>query len=83
MAKIFLIAGMGADTRIFNNIEIPEEYDVTPVDWIPHHKTDTLETYSQKLICQYNITPNSIIIGNSLGGMLAIEIAKKVKLKKT
>lgn len=83
MSHIFLIAGMGADTRIYNNIEIPEEYAVTPVDWVEYNETDTLTTYAQKLIYQYNITPNSIVIGNSLGGMLAIEIAKKIKLKKT
>ncbi len=42
MTKIFLLAGMGADTRIYNNIELPESYDIVPADWIAHHKTDTL-----------------------------------------
>jgi hypothetical protein len=42
MSKIFLIAGMGADTRIYNNIELPAEYDVIPVDWLEPHQTDTL-----------------------------------------
>jgi len=83
MVKVYLIAGMGADTRIFNRIDIPAEYEVIPVDWIEPHKTDTLTTYAQKLIYQYDIRPNSIVIGNSLGGMLAIEIAKKINLKKT
>jgi pimeloyl-ACP methyl ester carboxylesterase len=82
MTKVFLIAGMGADTRIYNRIDIPETYEVTPVDWIEPHDTDTLTTYAQKLIYQYDITPKSIVIGNSLGGMLAIEIAKKISLKK-
>lgn len=83
MTKVFLIAGMGADTRIYNRIDIPEIYEVVPVDWIEPHATDTLATYAQKLIYQYNITPKSIVIGNSLGGMLAIEIAKRIDLKKT
>ncbi|MGN6181505.1 MAG: alpha/beta hydrolase [Mucilaginibacter sp.] len=83
MTKVFLIAGMGADTRIYNRIDIPGIYEVVPVDWIEPHKTDTLVTYAQKLIHQYNISSNSIVIGNSLGGMLAIEIAKKLKLQKT
>ena len=83
MVKVYLIAGMGADTRIFNRIDIPAEYEVIPVDWIEPHKTDTLTNYAQKLIYQYDIRPNNIVIGNSLGGMLAIEIAKKLSLKKT
>lgn len=82
MSKIFLISGLGADTRLYNNIDIPEDNEVVPVDWIEPHETDTLETYTQKVIYQYDIRPNSIVIGTSLGGMLAVEIAKKVDLKK-
>src|SRR6202012_3084494 len=81
MSKIFLIAGLGADTRIYNNIDL-HEHEVTPVDWIEPNKTDTLTTYSQKLIYQYNITKNSVIIGNSMGGMIAIEIARLIPINK-
>lgn len=82
MSKIFLIAGLGADTRIYNNIELGDEHDVTPVDWIEPNQYDTLSTYAQKLIHQYFITDGSVVIGNSLGGMVAIEIAKQIKLSK-
>jgi pimeloyl-ACP methyl ester carboxylesterase len=81
MSKVFLIAGMGADTRVYNNIDLNED-EVISVDWIEPHATDTLKSYAQKLIYQYNITPNSIVIGNSLGGMIAVEIAKILPLKK-
>jgi pimeloyl-ACP methyl ester carboxylesterase len=81
MSKIFLIAGLGADTRIYNNIDLNED-EVIGVDWIKPNKTDTLKIYAQKLIFQYNITPGSIVIGNSLGGMIAVEIANIVPLKK-
>lgn len=81
MSKIFLIAGLGADTRIYNNIDL-SQHDVTCVDWIEPNPHDTLATYAQKLIIQYNITPGSLVIGNSLGGMIAVEIAKRVALQK-
>jgi len=81
MSKIFLIAGLGADTRVFNNIDL-HEHDVTPVDWIEPNELDTLTTYTQKIIHQYNITPHAVVIGNSMGGMLAIEIAKQLPLNK-
>jgi len=83
MRKIYLIPGMGADTRIFNKIDLKETDEVICVDWIAPHPTDTLGTYAQKLIFQYHIEPNSIVIGNSLGGMLAIEIAKFMPIEKT
>jgi len=82
MSKVFLIPGLGADTRLYNNIDLPEDDDIVPVDWIEPHETDTLESYAQKIIYQYDIRPSSIVIGTSLGGMLAMEIAKKVNLKK-
>ena len=81
MSKIYLIAGLGADTRVYNNIDL-HDHDVTPVDWIKPNESDTLGTYAQKIIHQYNIVNNSIIIGNSLGGMIAVEIAKLIPVKK-
>jgi len=81
MSKIFLIPGLGADTRVYNNIDL-NDHEVICVDWIEPHKTDTLATYAQKLIRQYHITPGSVVIGNSLGGMIAIEIAKAIPLSK-
>src|ERR1700744_5820637 len=81
MSKIFLIAGLGADTRIYNNIDL-HDHEVVPIDWIEPNQLDTLTTYSQKIINQYHITSKSVIIGNSLGGMLAIEIAKLMPINK-
>jgi len=82
MRKIYLIPGMGADTRIYNHIDLKESDDVTCINWIEPHESDTLTSYAQKLVFQYHIQPNSIVIGNSLGGMLAIEIAKFMPVKK-
>ncbi|PJJ79047.1 alpha/beta fold hydrolase [Mucilaginibacter auburnensis] len=82
MPRVFLIPGLGADTRIYNNIEI-SDYEVVPVDWIIPDVTDTLEKYAQKVISEYDIKYNDVVIGNSLGGMIAMEIAKKVPLSKT
>ena len=76
-----MIPGLGADTRVYNNIDL-NDHEVTCVDWIEPNKTDTLSTYAQKLIYQYNITPKSVVIGNSLGGMIAIEIAKIIPIEK-
>lgn len=81
MRKIFLLSGLGADTRLYNNIDLLDN-EVVPVDWIAPHLTDTLTTYAQKLIHQYHITNGSIVIGTSLGGMVAVEIAKQVALNK-
>jgi len=81
MSRIYIIPGLGADTRIYKNIDL-HGHEVIHINWIEPSKDDTLATYAQKLIYQYNIEPGSIVIGNSLGGMLAVEIAKILPMEK-
>lgn len=81
MSRIYLIAGLGADTRVYNNINL-NEHEVITVDWIEPDLKDTLSSYAQRLIYQYNIKPNSVLIGNSLGGIIAVEMAKFMPVEK-
>ena len=81
MSKVFLIPGLGADARIFQYIDL-KGHEVIPISWVEPEKQDTLSAYAQRLINNYAITPGSIVVGNSLGGMLTIEIAKRVALDK-
>ncbi|WPV01863.1 alpha/beta hydrolase [Mucilaginibacter sp. cycad4] len=82
MSRIYLIAGLGADTRVYNNINLNDEHEVTTIDWVEPDLNDTLVTYAQRLIYQYNIKPNSVLIGNSLGGVIAVEMAKFIPVEK-
>lgn len=77
MAKVYLLPGMGADARIYKNIQLPG-HELISVDYFDPSESDTLTTYAQKLIGQYNIKSGSVLLGNSLGGMIAVEIAKQV-----
>ncbi|WP_114937879.1 alpha/beta hydrolase [Mucilaginibacter endophyticus] len=82
MSRIYLIAGLGADTRVYNNISLGDEHEVIVVDWVEPDLNDTLITYAQKIIYQYDIQENSVLIGNSLGGVVAVEIAKLIPVEK-
>jgi pimeloyl-ACP methyl ester carboxylesterase len=79
MPKLLLISGLGADERLFKNLDL-SGYEVVSVTWIEPEKQDTLTTYATKLIKQFGIEPGSNIIGVSLGGMLTVEIAKQIQL---
>jgi hypothetical protein len=81
MEKIFLISGLGADRRLFNKLELPG-YEPVYVDWIEPEPTDTISTYAQKLVDQYHITPNSVVLGVSLGGIMTVEISNIIPLRK-
>jgi pimeloyl-ACP methyl ester carboxylesterase len=82
MTKVYLIPGLGADSRLFKNIQLPAGYEIVLVDWLIPSETDTLTSYSQNILRQYNMSDNSIVIGVSLGGMISVEIAKQLKLDK-
>ncbi|MBE9583673.1 alpha/beta hydrolase [Mucilaginibacter sp. JRF] len=82
MSRIYLIPGLGADCRIYKNIDLTG-HNVIHVNWIEPASTDTLTSYTQKLINKYDIQPGSILIGNSMGGMVAVEIANIMPMSKT
>jgi pimeloyl-ACP methyl ester carboxylesterase len=79
-SKLFLIAGLGADERLFKNLDL-SGYEVVPVTWIEPEQQDTLTTYTTKLIKQFGIVAGSSVIGVSLGGMITVEVAKQVQLQ--
>ncbi|MCJ8209685.1 alpha/beta hydrolase [Mucilaginibacter sp. RS28] len=81
MEKVYFISGLGADYRLFKNIQLTG-YDCMYLNWLEPQSEDTLTSYATKLIETYQISPGSTVIGVSLGGMLTIEIAKQVKLKR-
>jgi pimeloyl-ACP methyl ester carboxylesterase len=80
MPKVFLISGMGADERLFRNLDL-SGFEAIPVIWIAPQTHDTLADYAAKLIQQFSIKAGDNVIGVSLGGMMATEIAKQVELK--
>ena len=82
MCKVFLIAGMGADSRLYKNIIFPVGFTPIPTNWLVPAPKDTLATYAGKLITHYRIKAGDLVIGNSLGGMIAVEISKQVNLSK-
>ena len=77
--RVFLISGLGADERLFRNLDL-HDFEVVPARWLNPEKSDTLTTYATKLIQQYGIVSGDAVIGVSLGGMLTVEVAKQVKL---
>ncbi|MBD1384877.1 alpha/beta hydrolase [Mucilaginibacter rigui] len=82
MHKVYLISGLGADSRLFKHIKLPANCEVILVNWHIPASDDTLTTYAQSIVKQYDIQDNSTVIGVSLGGMISVEIAKQVNLGK-
>ena len=74
--KTYFISGIGADYRLFTHIQLPEGFETRYVHWIPPEKEETLPSYAHRLTAQIDTSEPFVLIGFSLGGIMATEIAK-------
>lgn len=79
--KIYLIPGLGADKRMYQS-----QLRVLPgaqvLEHLPPFKGQTLAQYAQRLAPAIDTSQPFTLIGTSLGGMLAQELAQYVKPQK-
>ena len=74
--KIYFISGLAADKRVFKYIEVPSSYEIVHLDWIEPLKNETLSAYSLRLAEKINTNESFALVGLSMGGMIAVEIAR-------
>ena len=80
MKQLYLFSGLGADERVFDDLDFPE-YEATFIQWIQPLENEKIEDYAKRISVQIK-TPNPILIGLSFGGMMAVEVAKLIKAEK-
>lgn len=80
--KTIILPGMGANSNMYplNNYEIIE--NIHFINWPDYDGEQTFEEIAEKIINQHRIDQSFTIGGSSLGGMVAIEIAKITNIKK-
>ena len=74
MKKVYFIAGLGADRRVFSFLDL-SFCEAVYVDWIKPLDKESLEGYAHRLRKKIP-EAHPIIVGLSFGGMLATEMAK-------
>ena len=82
---IYLIPGLATDRRIFKNlINELKDYNLVFLEHLPvKNLEESLSQYALRVIQQQNyFDVDSILIGMSLGGLIAIEMAKILDFKK-
>ncbi|MBS1687771.1 MAG: alpha/beta hydrolase [Bacteroidetes bacterium] len=80
MKNVYCISGLGADERIFSKLAV-DGVNFIYLPWVVAQDADTVETYAAKMAATIP-EPDPIILGMSFGGMLAVEIAKIMPVKK-
>lgn len=70
---LFFISGLGADARAFDRIRL-DGYPQTHLHWLVPHAGETMASYAQRLAEPVRKVEHPVVIGVSLGGMLASEM---------
>lgn len=77
---IYVIPGMGADNTMFRDEWRTVENCVFP-NWPAYQGERTLRDVAERLVIEQGIQHGDVLVGHSLGGMVACEIATLRKLK--
>lgn len=75
--RVYFIAGIAADERVFTHIRLPEGVDMVHLNWIDPLKNESLPDYALRLSERIDTSEPFAVVGLSFGGMLATEIAKR------
>jgi pimeloyl-ACP methyl ester carboxylesterase len=77
---LILLSGMGADERLFvaQKAVLPQ---LTVPAWLPPEPDDTLASYGQRMAAAVDPGVPCLIGGVSLGGMVAVEMARHLDAK--
>jgi pimeloyl-ACP methyl ester carboxylesterase len=81
--NVYLIPGQGADQRLFNNFQLDSSFFVHHIQYFTPKKGTDMVTFAKQLATQIDTTKPFILIGTSLGGMLAIEMNEFLNPEKT
>jgi hypothetical protein len=77
--RVLLITGFALDRRAFLPVDLPDGFET--FDLIPVRAGETLRTYAMRMAGEIGLKPGDIIGGVSLGGMLALEMARAVDVR--
>lgn len=77
---IYLFSGLGADSTVFVNLELPGYHKVY-INWIPALPKESIREYAGRIRSQIT-AENPDIIGLSFGGIVAVEVSKQIKIDK-
>ena len=79
---VYLIPGQGADARQFQRLELNPDFEVRNIEYFTPEKGWNMRDFARALSQQIDTTAKYVIIGVSLGGMLATEMSEFLNPKK-
>lgn len=79
--KVYALSGLGADERLFQNLNLPNNFELVPLSWIAPGSSGSITDYASRILTYYQLEEDSVILGVSFGGMIAQELAQQSNVK--
>jgi pimeloyl-ACP methyl ester carboxylesterase len=79
---LYLIPGLGADRRLFGGLQLTG-HRVHYLEWPVMQAGSTLQDYACALAAEVDATVPHALVGVSMGGMVAAELARSTRPKRT
>ena len=76
---IYLLPGQGADERLFSKLTFDSTYEVRPIVYHTPEAHLSLQEYARQLSEQIDTTRPVVLVGTSLGGMIATEMSQLIE----
>lgn len=78
---IYLMPGMAANSKIFENLSFPAHYQLHYLEWLDPIKNETLPNYIKRLSSQIT-HENPVLIGVSMGGIIVQELKNLINTRR-
>lgn len=81
--KIYVISGLGADSKVLERLEFPPEHEAVFLDWLIPEQHEQLADYVKRMAEKIDAAEDFYLLGYSFGGFIVQEIHLLKPAKKT
>jgi len=76
MMKLYIVSGLGADFKVLERLEFPDQYEVVFIDWLIPEKNESFDSYVKRMADKVDDSEPFCLLGYSFGGIIVQEINK-------
>ncbi|MCT2406731.1 alpha/beta hydrolase [Chryseobacterium antibioticum] len=74
--KIYVVSGLGADFKVLERLEFPENCELIFIDWLIPEKNEPFHSYVERMAEKIDVSEPFSLLGYSFGGIMVQEINK-------
>lgn len=74
--KLYIVSGLGADFKVLERLEFPDQYELVFIDWLIPEKNESFDAYVKRMTERVDDSEPFCLLGYSFGGIIVQEINK-------